>query len=89
MQAAVGVVEANLHHDRSLEHLDEGMRDVPMDGVCPARRVLHGEHQPFLAGQVGQRPGHDLLDVGRRGSLGPRRSEHGASEQGEERASSS
>src|SRR5262249_50102586 len=44
----------HLHHDRALQHINEPVCIVAMDGVRTARRILHGDHDTFLAGKLRQ-----------------------------------
>src|SRR5439155_3595690 len=60
-----GLGALQLHHDRTLEHVDEGVRIVPMDFVSAARRVGDRKYETFFAGNVRQGFGHDFLYVGR------------------------
>src|SRR5262245_28815946 len=56
---------SQLHHDRTLEHVDEGVRIVPMNFVSATRRVGDHKHDAFFAGNVRERLGHDFFYVGR------------------------
>src|SRR5437867_3199369 len=60
-----GLAASQLHHDRTLEHVDKGVRIVSMDFVSPARRVVDGKYETFFAGNVREGFGHDLFYVGR------------------------
>ncbi|MNN48384.1 hypothetical protein D3C81_1628600 [compost metagenome] len=55
------------HDDGAFEDINETVGIVTMNRVGPAWRILHGEHQHFLAGVIGQCLGHhDVDDRGRR-----------------------
>src|SRR5436305_10267883 len=41
---------SQLHHDRTLEHVDEGVRIVSMDLVSAARRVGDRKYETFIDG---------------------------------------
>src|SRR6476469_2799736 len=60
-----GLGALQLHDDRTLEHVDEGMCIVSMDWVSAARRVGDRKYKTFFAGDVRQGFGHDFLYVGR------------------------
>src|SRR5438270_638400 len=60
-----GFAASQLHHDRTLEHVDEGVRIVSMDFVSAARRVGDRKYETFFAGNVREGFGHDLFYVGR------------------------
>src|SRR5215471_17586834 len=60
-----GVGALQLHHDRTLEHVDERVSIVPMDFVSAARRVRDRKYETFLAGNVREGFGHDLFYFGR------------------------
>src|SRR6266478_6971490 len=60
-----GLSASQLHHDRTLEHVDEGVRIVSMDFVSAARRVGDRKYETFFAGKVRQGFGHDFFYVGR------------------------
>src|SRR2546421_3381370 len=60
-----GLGASQLHHDRTLEHVDKGVRIVSMDFVSAARRVGDRKYQTFFAGNVRQGFGHDFFYVGR------------------------
>src|SRR6266404_6126202 len=60
-----GLRAPQLHHDRALEHVDEGVRIVSMDFVGAARRVGDRKDETFFAGNVRQGFGHDFFYVGR------------------------
>src|SRR5262249_19537417 len=59
-----GLGASRLHHDRTLEHVEEGVRIVSMDFVSAARRVGDREDETFLAGNARERSGHDFFYVG-------------------------
>src|SRR5437899_7349498 len=59
-----GLRAPQLHHDRALEHVDEGMRIVSMDFVGAARRVGHRKYETFFVGNVRQGFGHDFFYLG-------------------------
>jgi hypothetical protein len=54
-----------MHHDRTLEHVDEGVRIVSVDFISAARRVGDRKDETFFAGNVRQGFGHDFFHVGR------------------------
>src|SRR5438552_9009067 len=54
-----------LHHDRALEHVNEGVRIVSMDLVSATRRVGDRKYETFFAWNVRQGFGHDFFYVGR------------------------
>src|SRR5436190_922246 len=54
-----------LHHDRALEHVNEGVRIVSMDLVGAARRVGDRKYETFFAWNVRQGFGQDFFNVGR------------------------
>src|SRR5262249_2042964 len=60
-----GLGASQLHHDGTLEHVDEGVRIVPVDYVSAARRVGDQKHETFFSGNVREGFGHDFLHVGR------------------------
>src|SRR5213592_776732 len=60
-----GLAASQLHHDRTLEHVDEGVRIVSMDFVSAARRVGDRKYETFFAGNVREGLGHDFFYVGR------------------------
>src|SRR6266446_8429991 len=60
-----GLGALQLHHDRTLEYVDEGVRVVPMDFVSAARRVGNRKDETFFAGNVREGFGHDFFYVGR------------------------
>src|SRR5438132_7715040 len=60
-----GLGALQLHHDRTLEHVDEGVRVVPMDFVSAARRVGDRKYETFFAGNVREGFGHDFFYVGK------------------------
>src|SRR5262245_24265128 len=47
-----GLGTSQLHHDRTLEHVDERVRIVPMDFVSAARWVADRQYETFFAGNV-------------------------------------
>src|SRR2546430_9426738 len=59
-----GLGASQLHHDRTLEHVDKGVRIVSMDFVSAARRVDDRKDETFFAGNVRQGFGHDFFYVG-------------------------
>src|SRR6266481_6282336 len=59
-----GLGALQLHHDRTLEHVDEGVRVVSMDFVSAARRVGDRKDETFFAGNVREGFGHDFFYVG-------------------------
>src|SRR4029077_4110412 len=60
-----GLSASQLHHDRTLEHVDKGVRIVSMDFVSAARRIGDRKDETFFAGNVRQGFGHDFFYVGR------------------------
>src|SRR5882724_9447543 len=60
-----GLGALQLHHDRTLEHVDEGVRVVPMDFVSATRRIGDRKYETFFAGNVREGLGHDFFYVGR------------------------
>src|SRR5438874_3580570 len=60
-----GLGASQLHHDRTLEHVDKGVRIVSMDFVSAARRVGDRKYETFFAGNVCEGLGHDFFYVGR------------------------
>src|SRR5882762_542831 len=60
-----GLGTSQLHHDRTLEHVDEGVRIVSMDFVSAARLVGHHKYETFFAGNVREGLGHNFFYVGR------------------------
>jgi hypothetical protein len=60
-----GLGASQLHHDRTLEHVDKGVRIVSMDFVSAARRVGDRKDETFFAGNVRQGFGHDFFYIGR------------------------
>src|SRR6185436_4424372 len=54
----------HLHHDRTLQHVDECIGIVPVDRIRSAGGILDGDHHDFFAGKVGQRLLHERRDRG-------------------------
>src|SRR6266403_3639317 len=75
-----GLGASQLHHDRTLEHVDEGVRIVSMDFVSAARRVGHRKYETFFAGNVREGLGHDFFYVGRWSSRRELRGERSSSD---------
>src|SRR6267142_971915 len=53
----------HLHHDGALQHVDKCMCIVTMDRARPAGRILYGDHQAFLAGNVRKNFRHEPRDL--------------------------
>src|SRR5947208_10079609 len=60
-----GLRAPQLHHDRALDHVDEGVRIVSMDFVAAARRIGDRKYETFFAGNARQGFGHDFFYLGR------------------------
>ena len=60
-----GLDVSQLHHNRTLDNVNERVRIVSMNFVSPARWVGDRKHETFLIGNIRERLGHHLFYVGR------------------------